>query len=227
MSTEDHKFEQHIEEIYQQYRHRQLESQLEDIAETMEETILQRILAEKFLQTDLGIDDEAKQAVADARELLEAGEFEELGEQIETLEETVEDQKRHISNEIHEVRIEMRSRVNGMQRLNERVDRVSDVKLQAVHELLTDWDWKGQVYREKEWDFETLKERAAEYGEDMRRYFEECREAIFGPYDGTPLESTVKGLLLDYRLYLNELSDEQIDQLRDSDLVEHVELKLS
>ena len=70
MSTEDHKFEQHIEEIYQQYRHRQLESQLEDIAETMEETILQRILAEKFLQTDLGIDDEAKQAVADARELL-------------------------------------------------------------------------------------------------------------------------------------------------------------
>lgn len=232
MSTEqtaddERNFEENIEDIYQQYRHRQLASQLEDIAETMEETILQRILAEKFLQTDLEIDDDAKQAVSEARDLLDDGEFEKLGERIERLESTVEDQKRHISNEIHEVRIEMRSRVSGMQRLNERVERVSEVKIQAVHELLTDWDWKGQVYREKEWDFETLKERAVEYGEDMRRYFEECREAIFGPYDGTPLESTVNGLLLDYQLYLNELSDEQIDQLRDSDLVDHVELKLS
>ena len=229
MSTEDttQNFEASIEEIYQQYRHRQLANQLDEIAETIEETVLQQILAEEFLETELEIDPEAKQAVSEAQELLESGDFETLGERIADVEAKVEDQKRRISNEIHEVRISIRSSVKGMMRLNERVERVSEVKLQAIHELLSDWDWKGQVYREKEYDFETLKERAAEYGEDMRRYFEECREQIFGPYEGTPMEPIVDKLLSDDRLSLDELSDEQISQLRESDLVDHVELALS
>ena len=229
MSTEDttQNFEASIEEIYQQYRHRQLANQLDEIAETIEETILQQILAEEFLETELEIDSEAKKAVSEAQELLENGDFETLGERIADVEAKVEDQKRQISNEIHEVRISMRSRVKGMMRLNERVERVSEVKLQAIRELLSDWDWKGQVYREEEYDFETLKERAAEYGEDMRRYFEECREQIFGPYEGTPMEPIVDKLLSDDRLSLDELSDEQITQLRESDLVDHVELTLS
>jgi len=83
------------------------------------------------------------------------------------------------------------------------------------------------VYREDENDFETHKQRAAEYGEDMRRYFEECREQIFGPYNGTAMEPIVDGLLSDDRLSLDELSDEQVQQLRESDLVDHVELSLS
>ena len=229
MSTKDttQNFEASIEEIYQQYRHRQLANQLDEIAETIEETILQQILAEEFLETELEIDSEAKKAVSEAQELLENGDFETLGERIADVEAKVEDQKRRISNEIHEVRISIRSSVKGMMRLNERVERVSEVKLQAIHELLSDWDWKGQVYREKEYDFETLKERAAEYGEDMRRYFEECREQIFGPYEGTPMEPIVDKLLSDDRLSLDELSDEQITQLRESDLVDHVELTLS
>ena len=229
MSTEDttQNFEASIEEIYQQYRHRQLAKQLDEIAETIEETILQQILAEEFLETELEIDPEAKKAVSEAQELLESGDFETLGERITDVEAQVEDQKRQIRNKIHKVRITMQSRVNGMMRLNERVERVSEVKLQAIHELLSDWDWKGQVYREEEYDFETLKERAAEYGEDMRRYFEECREQIFGPYEGTPMEPIVDKLLSDDRLSLDELSDEQITQLRESDLVDHVELTLS
>lgn len=233
MSTEqsenfpDKNFEESIEEIYQQYRHRQLASQLEDIAETMEETILQRILAQEFLQTDIEIDDDAKQAVTEARELLEEGDFETLGGRINVLRSEVEDQKRQVSNDIHKIRIGMQSRVNGMRRLNERVERVSEVRLQAVHELLSDWDWKGQVYRNDEWSFERLKQRAADYGKDMREYFEECREEIFGPYVGTPLESIVEGLLSDQQLFLGELTNKQIDLLRDSDLEDYVELSLS
>lgn len=224
---EDGNFQESLDEVYQQYRHRQLANQLEDIAESMEETILQRILAERFLQTELEIDDEAKEAVTKARKLLQEGQFAELGERIDDLESTVADQKRRISNQIHEARITMNARVKGMKRLNERVDRVSSVKLQAISELLEDWDWRGQVYRDEDFDFETLKERAAEYGEDMRTYFEECREAIFGPYEGTALEEIVDGLLSDERLSLDELSDEEVKQLRDSDLEGHVELSLS
>lgn len=223
----DRNFEEHIEEIYQQYRHRQLANRLNDIAETMEETILQRILAEKFLKTDLEIDPEAKKAVAEARDLLEQGEFEELDAQIDDLETEVDDQRRKVSNQIHETRIAMNRRVGGMQELNERVDRISPVKLQAVNELLADWDWRGQVYRDGGFDFEELKKRAAEYGEDMRTYFVECREEIFGPYDGTTLDPIVEGLLTERRLMLDELTDEQIEELRKSDLVGHVELTLS
>jgi tetrahydromethanopterin S-methyltransferase subunit G len=226
-NEEDRNFEESIEEIYQQYRHRQLTSRLEDIAETMEETILQRILAEKFLQTELAIDEDAKRSVSEARDYLQDGDFEALSERIDELERKVDDQKRRVSNEIHEARIAMRSRVDGMKRLNERVERVSEVKLQAVHELLSDWDWKGQVYKNQDLDFEALKERAAEYGEDMRRYFTECREEIFGPYEGTTLESIVDGLLSDDQLYFDTLTDEQVEQLRESDLVDHVELTLS
>jgi len=225
--TDGKNFEKHLEEIYQQYRHRQLAARLDDIAEAMEATILQRILAERFLQTDLEIDAEAKEAVVEARDLLDAGEFEDLQERIDDLEDKVEDQKRKVSNHIHEARISMNSHVNGMRRLNERVERVSPVKLQAISELLEDWDWRGQVYRDGDFDFETLKDRAAEYGEDMRSYFEECREKIFGPYVDTPLEPIVDGLLDDYQLFLNELEDEQLEHLRDSDLGSYVELTLS
>ena len=220
-------FEEQVEEIYQQYRHRQLASKLEDVAEMMEETILQRLLAEKFLETDLEIDDDAKEAVAKARNLLENGDLETLGDRINDLESTVEDQERRMSNEIQEARVAMRKRVNGMRRLNERVERVSEHKIQAVHELLNDWDWKGQVYRNEADDFESLEERAADYGEDMRRFFEECRQDLFGQYEGTELEPVIDGLSSEKRLSFDKLSDKQVDQLRESDLSEHVELSLS
>lgn len=225
--TETPSFEKQLEVVYQQYRHRQLESKLADIAEKMEETILQRILAERFLDTEMELDEEAKEAVATAREHLHTGDYEALGNEMDELRRLIEDQQRRVSNGIQESRVTMRKRVNGMRRLNDRVERVSDVKIQAVHELLRDWDWKGQVYREEDYAFETLEERAAEYGEDMRRYFEECREEIFGPYRGTALESIVDGLSSEERLSLDELSDEQVDQLRDSELEGHVELSLS
>jgi len=48
-----------------------------------------------------------------------------------------------------------------------------------------------------------------------------------GPYVGTPLEPIVDGLLSDSQLFLDELTDEQIDLLRDSDLEDYVELSLS
>ena len=225
--TDDQNFGERIDEIYQQYRHRQLANRLDDIAETMEETILQRILAEKFLKTEMEIDPESKEAVVEARDFLKAGKFEELDGRIDALETRVEDQNRTVTNQIHETRIAMNRRVGGMQELNEHVERVSPIKLRAVDELLADWDWRGQVYRDGGFDFETLKERAAEFGEDMRTHFEECREDLFGPYDETPLEKIVEGLLTERKLMLDQLSDDQIEQLRASDLVGHVELTLS
>lgn len=228
MSTDTQEsFQTQLETVYERYRHRSLEATLDDIAETMERTILQRVLAEAFLGTDVEIEDDAKQAVAEARELVEQNRYSELDSRLDELERIVEDQERRVSNQIQETRIEMLNTVTGMTRLNERVDRVDSTKLQAIETLLDDWDWKGQVYRTDNEDFETREDHAAQYGHDMREFFDEARDEIFGPYDDTPLEEIVDNLLSDYRLSLDELSDAQIDQLRDSDLDEYIELKLT
>lgn len=229
MSTEPEpkSFEEQIEDIYQQYRHKKLESRLEDIAETMEETVLQQVLAEEFLQTSIEIDQEAKEAIQDARHNLENNEYEELNSVIDTVEELVEDQERRVSNNIHEERISMNSMVNGMQRLNSRVERVSEEKIKAIDELLDNWDWKGHVYRGEDTSLKARKSNAAEFGRDMRRFFEEARDEIFGPYEGTPIEPIVDDLLSDDPLYLESLRDDQIEELRESDLESYVKLSLS
>lgn len=228
MSSDDQpSFETQLEAVYQRYRHRSLEERLDDIAETMEETVLQRVLAEEFLGTQVEISAEARRAVRDARNLVEQDQYDELDESLDDLEETVDDQERRVSNQIQETRIEMSNTVNGMMRLNERVERVDATKLEAIKALLDDWNWKGQVYRNEDESIEEHKSHAASYGRDMRRFFEEARDEIFGPYDGTPLEAIVDNLLSDERLALEGLSDEQIDRLRNSDLVAYVELKLS
>lgn len=229
MSTEPESksFEEQVEDIYQQYRHKKLESRLEEIAETMEETVLQQVLADEFLQTSIEIDQEAKEAVQDALHHLENNEYGELNSVIDTVEELVEDQERRVSNKIHEERISMNGMVNGMHRLNSRVERVSEAKIKAIDELLDNWDWKGHVYRGEDTSLEARKSNAAEFGQDMRRFFEEARDEIFGPYEGTPIEPIVDDLLSDDPLYLETLRDDQIEELRESDLESYVKLSLS
>ncbi|WP_276249166.1 hypothetical protein [Haladaptatus sp. YSMS36] len=225
MSTKS--FQEQLEEIYLQYRHGELENRLEDLTEQMEQTILQRVLAEEFLETDIEIEEDAKQAVTIAEQYLEKGDYESLSEEIDDIEAAVSDQERKVNNRIHEARISMSETLGGMKRLNERVDRVSDVKLEAIATLLDDWNWKEHVYREEDAGMDTLKEYARDYGKDMRTFFEESKEELFKPYTGTPLESIVKGMLTDERYSLHNLSDEEVELLRDDPIAEYVELKLT
>jgi hypothetical protein len=220
-------FQDQLEEVYRGYQHTELKDRLSDVAKTMEETILQRDLAEEFLHTQIEIDDAAKRAVREAEADLDEGNLDSLAEGIDHLEETVRDAERQVENRIHEARIAMSKVMTGMRRLNERVERVDEVKLDSIATLLSDWDWKEQVYRADDADMETLRTRASEYGADMRRFYEEAKQDLFGPYVDTPLEGIVDGLLDDQRFALSDLSDDQLRQLRDSDLEEHVELSLS
>lgn len=225
MSTDG--FQNQLEAVYQQYQHGELEDRLDDIAETMEETVLQRVLAEAFLQTDVQVDESAKEAVRDAKADLEKNDFEALEDEIDEVEETVEEQERKVNNRIQEERIRMSDKMDGMRRLNERVERVNEAKMDAIAGLLDDWHWKEQVYRADDANIEALKDRAHEYGSDMRTFYEEAKEDLFGPYRDTPVESIVDGLLDDERFALDDLSDEQLSLLRDSDLEEYVGLSLS
>jgi len=224
MSADSNTFQEQLETIYEQHRRKGLESELDDLAETMEETILERVLAEAFFQTEIEIDSEAKNAVEEARSLLEQNDYDGLAEYLPKTRKVVEAQQREVNNFVHQARIDVHNTVRGMIRLNQRVEREDQAKLEALNTLLDDWNWETQIEGE---NIEQRKEEAVEYGRFMCRSLEEAKDALFGPYRDTPLDELVDRLLDDERLTLAALSEEELNRLYKSDLADYLEVTLS
>jgi hypothetical protein len=228
MSTDDHTpFQDQLKSIYEQHRHRSLESRLDDIAETMEETLLQQTIAEAFFEESIEIDSDVKRAVEGARETLDSEEYEELEDELANLSTQIERAEAHVTNRIQNLRIDRQDTASAMKRLNERVERVDEAQLDALLSLLEDWNWKQDVYRESNETFVDRREAAEQYGSDMKFIFETLKDELFGPYRGTKVEPLVDKLLDDDRFRLSDLSAEQRKQLVESDLADYIELKLS
>jgi hypothetical protein len=113
-----------------------------------------------------------------------------------------------------------------MQRLNDRVDRVDELRLRALGGLLDDWRWKEHVYPEDDVEFETLAQNAREYGREMRDAFDELQEALFGHYP-PDIRSLIERMIDDERLSYADLEPEQRTLLAESDIGEYIELTLS
>lgn len=224
MSTDSSTFQEQLETIYEQHRRQGLESELDDVAETMEKTILEQVLAEEFFQAEIEIDSEAKNAVEDAKSLLEQNDYDALAEKLPVTREAVEAQQRKVNNFVHQARIDVHNTVRGMIRLNQRVGRVDKSKLKALDTLLDDWNWEAQVEGDS---IDQRKEEAAEYGRFMHQSLEKAKGDLFGPYRDTPIDNLVDRLLDDKRLTLAALSEEEIDLLYESDLAEYLEVTLS
>jgi hypothetical protein len=220
-------FERRLEGMYERYRRQYLEAQLTELATVMEETLLQQALAESFFGERIEVDDDVKAAVEETVEKLEAGEFEEVEADIESLSRTVEGAETAVENRIQQLRIDWQDTATAMRRLNERVERVDETQLQSLESLLNEWEWKGEVYNESAETFENRREAATAYGEDMAVIFNQLRERLFGVYDDTELRPLVDKLLDDDRLRLSELENTEREQLADSELADHIELRLS
>jgi len=224
MSANSSTFQERLETIYEQHRRQGLESELDELAETMEKTILERVLAEEFFQTAVEIDSEAKRAVEEARSLLDQNDYDTLAERLPETRKAVEARQREVNNFVHQERIDVHNTVRGMIRLNQRVERVDQAKLEALDTLLDDWNWEAQIEGD---GIELRKEEAEEYGHFMRRSLEETKDALFGPYRDTPLDELVDRLLDDERLTLAALSEEELHRLYESDLADYLEITLS
>jgi len=74
---------------------------------------------------------------------------------------------------------------------------------------------------------EELKRSARKYDESICQSYDGAKDELFGSYKGTELEGIVDGLLNEERFSLDNITDEQLRLLRDSELEEHVELSLS
>ena len=224
MSANSSTFQEQLETIYEQHRRQGLESELDEVAETMEETILERVLAEAFFQTKIEIDSEAKHTVEEARSLLEQNDYDALAVQLSDTREAVEAQRKEVNNFVHQARIDVHNTVRGMIRLNQRVERVDQDKLDTLDTLLDNWNWETEIEGDQ---IKQRKKVAREYGQSMRQSLEEAKDALFGPYRDTPIDELVDRLLDDERLTVAALSEEELDLLYESDLADYLEVTLS
>lgn len=226
MSTEPKQLQDRLEEVQEEHRRRHLSSELDGIAETMEETILQQTLAKAFFEEDIEIEAEVKERVREVMTLLDRKEYEAVEERLGNLREVVENAETTVENRIQEFRLKDNSTVAAMRRLNARVDRVNGMRLQALEGLLGDWRWREHVYLNEDTELEDLERNAMEYGEEMQTAFNQLRDEMFGVYPDE-IRDLIYRMIDDERLSYADLTNNQRDQLADSDVREYIELTLS
>lgn len=225
---EQSSFEAQLETIHQQHLRQDLEEQLEDAATTMEETILQTIIANEFLGLDVAVSDDVRDKVETARNHVTNRDFDALVAMIDDLISEVESEAHTIDNTIQEERSEDRDRITAMRELNEHVNVADPGKLKALESLLSDWDWKAQVYTEDVGEsFEAKQEAAHEFATSMSQSLSEVQEALLGNYNGTTLGSVVNQLMDDEPLHYTDLTDDEKEALQGSKLAEYIELRLA
>ncbi|MFD1635080.1 hypothetical protein ACOZ4L_05000 [Haloplanus ruber] len=226
MSTESEPLQDRLKKVQEEHRRRYLSDELDEIAEVMEETILQRTLAKAFFQEEIEIDTTAKERVQEVLRLLKQNDYDTVEERLSNLRDDVDAAEQTVENRIQELRLKHNSTVTAMRRLNDRVDRVSGMRLQALEGLLDDWRWKEHVYLDGNNELAELKENAREYGEEMRTAFEDLKEELFGSYP-EEIRGLIYRMIDDERLSYSDLSENQRQLLAESDIEDYIELTLS
>jgi hypothetical protein len=215
-----------LEHIREQHRRRHLSDELDALGQTMEETMLKRELAEAFFEETVDIDEEAKATVRSVRTHLEQEQYDAVETELATAREDVARVETAVDNRIQELRISRKETVDAMRRLNDRVDRVSEVKLEALGMLLEEWQWKPQVYLDADADLPELEESARSYGEEMRGTFETLKRRLFEAYP-SEIRDLVYRMIDDERLSYADLTGEQRRLLAESDVGAYITLRLS
>jgi len=216
-----------LKEVQQQHRRRHISEELDEVAETMEETILQNSLAKGFFGEQSEIDPEAKEEVQTVLSLLEENQYDEVEEQLSSLRSDVEAAETTVENRIQELRLKHSTTVGAMRRLNERVERVDSEILKALQGLLDDWRWRQHVYQDEEdADLEQLKANAEQYGTEMRQALELMQGQLFDRYP-QEIKGLIERMIDDERLSFTDLTENQREQLAESDIGEYIELTLS
>lgn len=226
MSSEPKQLQDRLKRVQEEHRRRHLSNELDETAQAMEETILQRILAKAFFEEDIEVDTSAKECVSGVLTLLDQKEYEEIEQRLPELKSDVETAETTVENRIQELRLKHSSTVAAMRRLNERVGRVSGMRLQALEGLLGDWRWKEHVYGNDETTIEERKENARQYGREMQAAFDQLKDEIFGVYPDE-IRGLVYRMIDDERLSYADLTETQRNLLVESDVSEYIELTLS
>lgn len=215
-----------LDDVVQVYRHQHLQNELDTLAQTMEETLLQVTIAERLFDTPLSINPDAQSQVEEARTLLEQGAISELDEKIEAVRQTVNQANDEIENRIQKLRINKLETVTAMRRINEEIGVMDQARLSGLESLFRNWDWKAQVQYDEHNSYEKRQEAARTFGDDMSGVFSEAKDAIGEEFDDDTVQTLLTSLLNDEGITITDIGREEIQALVDSAIGDYIELTL-
>jgi SHS2 domain-containing protein len=130
-----------LESTLADYQEQHRYERLRGIGTTMEETLLQKELANALFEEQVTIDSEAIEEVTQIQRIVRDDELRRLDESsIEELEEKVQSEERRISSQIKERCINRLETVQAFSKLNQELEFMDQSRLNALEDLLQDWN---------------------------------------------------------------------------------------
>jgi hypothetical protein len=195
----------------------------------MEETLLQKELANALFEEQVTIDSEAIEEVTQIQRIVRDDELRRLDESsIEELEEKVQSEERRISSQIKERCINRLETVQAFSKLNQELEFMDQSRLNALEDLLQDWNRDRGSLEVSE--AESLEERIAdarEMGEVMDTVYADAVDAIGDVFSGSEIQTIVDRLLNKGALTLNGLEPEEIQALSESEIGPYLRVSFS
>lgn len=221
-----------LEQVYQGYQQQHIYTRLEDIAEEMEKTLLQKAIAEELFDESFEINEEAKNTVSEFRTHLKkrhsvssGGSSEIVSEaRLDELEDSVNREAGKLSQQIQEEVLQHSSAVRAMEKLNEELASGDSGELSELSKLLEEWNWQTAI--EDADNFEAKLNAAEDYASEMRELLDKTREELGSGFESEEIEGLVESLLDGDKLELKDLSSEEREALANSKLNEHLVLSL-
>lgn len=205
-------------------RRSDLRNRLDEQAEILREYLLLAAVHEALTGESQTLDAMVRDSIQDVRTHIETQEFSSIEAELDTLEPAVKSERNEVEQAVKEHCISVGNTLDAMEKLNERVgnvnpDRISN--LQDRYDGLTSLSFveEGSI----------VDQQASIEGEirDLEADLAAVQEDVFGQFYETDLEEIVRQLLNDKAFRIDDLSTDQFERLRESELADCIEVLLS
>ena len=214
-----------LQAVKSQYRRRDLQNKLDDLANDLADLYLQKVVYERLLDIPIEITSDLQTTIQDIQTNLQDGETEAISIQVDQLETQVQEFESHIDKQISAPLSTYRSTVESMQRLNEKLSVIDSAQLTTLQTFLQPGDILTRIEFTSDTDLATKIETAAEEGTNHRETYESARSELFETYFETEYGEKVTEMMSDDPPVLESFDKTELEQLYDSDLTPYIELR--
>lgn len=232
MSTDEHlqveNIQARLKSTFAEYQQQHRYEQLEEIGKQMERTLMKQALANALFKQTVTIDSEAIEEVNKVKRFVQRDEITKLDdEEIDSLEQTISTQERHLDKTIQECRMEKLESVQAFSQLNEELEFMNQGRLNALVQLLDNWEWEAMVDADADSTLDDRIDEAVEIGELMADVYKDAQQALGEEFSGTQIQEIIDQLLNEDSLPIGELDIQEVQALSDSKVGPYLELSLT
>lgn len=216
-------FERELEAYYEQYRNQELASRLDDIVQTMRETLLLGAMYDELTEEEFSPDEKTRTGVETAKSLWEANQFTRLEERLPDLETRLEAEQTRVRGDLQGVKHDLSEHLDGLESLNQRTNRVSQHR---IHDLQNELDDLDTVTVDEETGFEEQeREVRGHVRDDILQELADIEDELMEPFRGSGAKRQVETLIGGGTIQLSTLNEHEIDELQET-LGDHLSLQL-